>query len=145
MSESKVKEEAEKKAKSDKKLAELKKIYVVRSFKTTSESFKFMKRIAKVITQLPNLDDMKDESVLELFNVFDDKTVKYVVETYILKRGEDGEKNKKIDYESEFIGDFENLIVLFVMAIQHLIGKVNGEGKSKEAPANNKVIKTKKR
>jgi hypothetical protein len=118
--------EAKKQA-SDKKIEELKKKYVVRNFKTTTESFKFMKKIAKTVSSIDNLDDMKDEDILALFDVFDEKVIKYVISTFVLVRGE--KKNTPVDYEKEFIGEFETLMTLFMMAIQHLIGKANGEGK----------------
>lgn len=118
--------EAKKKA-SDKKIEELKKKYVVRNFKTTTESFKFMKKIAKTVSSIDNLEDMRDEDILALFDVFDEKVIKYVVSTFVLVRGE--KKNTPVDYEKEFIGEFETLMTLFMMAIQHLIGKANGEGK----------------
>ena len=122
--------EAKKKA-TDKKIEELKKKYVIRGFKTTTESFKFMKKIAKTVSSIDNLEDMKDEDILALFDVFDEKVIKYVVATFVLVRGE--KKNTPVDYEKEFIGEFETLMTLFMMAIQSLVGKANGEGKQQPA------------
>jgi len=132
--------EAKKKA-SDEKIEELKKKYIVRNFKTTTESFKFMKKIAKTVSSIDNLEDMKDEDILALFDVFDEKVIKYVVSTFVLVRGE--KKNTPVDYEKEFIGEFETLMTLFMMAIQHLIGKANGEGKQQATPTQG--IKSQKR
>lgn len=137
-------EEAAKKEAADKKIEELKEIYVIRNFSTTSESFKFMKKIAKTISQVENLEDMQDQDILKLFDVFDEKVIKYVVDSFVLKIS--GEKRVKLDYEKEFIGEFETLMMVFMMAIQHLMSKVNGEGKSKAQPVEQaKKISSKKR
>lgn len=128
----------------DKKIEELKKLYVIRNFTSTSESFKFMKKIAKTISQIENLEDMQDQDILELFDIFDEKIIKYVVSGFVLKIN--GEKRSKLDYEKEFIGEFETLMTVFMMAIQHLMKKVNGEGKQKAQPAEQtKKINSKKR
>ena len=134
--------EAKKKA-SDEKIKELKKKYVIRSFKTTTESFKFMKKIAKTVSSIDNLDDMKDEDILALFDVFDEEVIKYVISTFVLVRGE--KKNIPVDYEKEFIGEFETLMTLFMMVIQHLIGKANGEGKQQATPTKPQGIKSQQR
>jgi len=137
-------EEIAKKELADKKIAELKKIYVFRNFKTTSESFKFMKKIAKTISQIENIEDMQDQNILELFDIFDEKIIKSVVGDFVLKI--DGEKRVNIDYEKEFIGEFETLMTLFMMTIQYLMKKVNGEGKQEAQPAGQtKKISSKKR
>lgn len=126
----------EKKAEADIKLKKLKKKYVVRSFRTTSEAFKFMKKISKVISAIPDLEEMADKDILELFNVFDEETIKYVISTFVLKRTE--KESETFDYEKEFKEDFDTLLMLFMMAIQYLMEKVNGGGKSKK-PAQKKI------
>lgn len=133
----------EKKQKAAKVLEALKRKYVVRSFKTTTESFKFIKRISKTLSSLESLDSLKDEDISVLFDVFDEKTIKYVVSTFVLKRAE--QKNKELDYENEFIGDFESLMSVFLMALEFLTTKANGEGK-KQAPKGQKkeIISTKR-
>jgi len=139
------KEEIEKKKANDKRIAELLEKYVIRNFKTTSESFKFMKKIAKVISEVPNLEEIKDEDIIKLFDVFDEKTIKYVISTFVLVRATDDEKkNIPVNYEKEFIGEFESLIVLFMLTVEKLVGKSNGE-KKPPAPKEGQKIQTKKR
>ncbi len=115
------------KKETNKKSEELLKKYVIRNFKTTSESFKFMKKIAKTISSIDNLEEFKDENISKLFDVFDEKVVKYVISTFVLVRNE--KKNTPVDYEKDFINDFESLMTLFMLVIQHLVGKSNGKKK----------------
>lgn len=125
----------------DARIEELKKIYVVRSFKTTTESIKFTRKIAKAMSGLgTSLDDNKEEDISEFLNFFEPDIIKYVVGGFVLKRDE--KKNVPIDYEKEFIGDFETLSIVFAMTIQHLMQKANGVGKSKTQ--NQQIVSTKR-
>jgi len=136
-------EEIAKKKATDEKVEALLRKYVIRSFKTTSESFKFMKKIAKTISSIDNLEEMKDEDILSLFEVFDEKVIKFVISTFVLVRNE--KKNIPVDYEKEFIGDFETLMTLFMMTIQHLVGKSNGAKKQQALPKEGLKLNSTKR
>jgi len=127
----------------DKKLEEFKKNYTVRGFKTTSESFKFMKKISGAISALENIEDLKDEDMFQMFNVFDEKIIKFVVGGYLLKK--DGDKRKAIDYEKEFVGDIEGLMVAFSFCTQFLMEKMNGGGKQEAQTSQEMKVKSKKR
>lgn len=125
----------------DARIEELKKIYVVRSFKTTTESIKFTRKIAKSMGSLSeNIEANKEADITNFLNFFEPDIIKYVVGGFVLKRAEP--KNVPIDYEKEFIGDFETLSIIFAMAIQHLMLKANGVGKSKTQ--NQQIVSTKR-
>lgn len=125
----------------DARIEELKKIYVVRSFKTTTESIKFTRKVAKAMSGLgSSLDDSSEADISEFLDFFEPEIIKYVVGNFVLKRGD--KKNTPIDYEKEFIGDFETLSIVFAMTIQHLMQKANGVGKPKTQ--NQKIVSTKR-
>jgi len=133
----------EQKAQSEKKINELKKKYTVRGFKTTSESFKFMKKMASSMSSLENIDNLKDEDVSKLFDLFDEKLIKSVVSTYLLKK--DGDKRVPIDYEKEFIADINGLMIAFSLCVKTLMEKLNGGGKQEAQPSKGMRVKSKKR
>lgn len=125
----------------DARIEELKKIYVVRSFKTTTESIKFTRKIAKAMSGLgSSIDDSSEADISEFLNFFEPEIIKYVVGGFVLKRND--KKNAPIEYEKEFIGDFETLSIVFAMTIQHLMEKANSTGKPKAQ--NQQIVSTKR-
>ena len=133
----------EQKAQSEKKINDLKKKYTVRGFKTTSESFKFMKKIAGAMSNLEDMENLEDEDVSKLFELFDEKLIKSVVSTYLLKK--EGDKRVPINYEKEFIGDIGGLMVAFSLCVKTLMEKLNGGGKQEAQPSKGMRVKSKKR
>lgn len=127
----------------DAKIKEIKELYEVRSFKTTTESIQFTRKIAKSMVGIgTTIDENSSEDISKILDFFEPELIEYVISNFVLKRT-DGE-SVEIDYESEFIGDFETLSILFGIAIEFLMSKANGTGKQKVQNPQNKII-TKKR
>jgi hypothetical protein len=120
--------------------------YEVRNFKTTSESLIFTKKMAKAMSGMKlDLKEIKDVDISAVFDFFDPDLVKYTVDTFIMEKTASGLKS--VNYEEDFIGDFQIIMSLFLMAVQHLSGKVNGR-KKPQAPKvekKQKKIKSTKR
>lgn len=96
----------------DAKIKEIKEIYEVRSFKTTTESIQFTRKIAKSMVGIgTTIDENSSEDISKLLDFFEPELIEYVISNFVLKRT-DGE-SVEIDYESEFIGDFETLSILW--------------------------------
>lgn len=114
-------------------LEECKKTYEVRDFATTTESLNYTRKMASAMSNMKvDLDAMKDEDVSAIFEFFDPTLIKYVVDTFVMKKGK--KKSKPVNYEKEFIGDFGMLMGVFLMAVKHLSEKATG-GKKPQAPA----------
>lgn len=127
----------------NKRIEEVKELYEIRSFKTTTESIQFTRKIAKAMTGLgTSLEENSEADVTKFLEFFEPELIEYVVGNFVLKRTD--EKSIEIDYETEFIGDFETLSILFGIAIQFLMSKANGEGKSKTQTHQNKITSTKR-
>lgn len=125
------------------RMEEIKKIYEVRSFRTTTESIQFTRKIAKAMTGLgTSLDDNSEADVTKFLDFFEPELIEYVVANFVLKRTD--AESVDIDYESEFIGDFETLSILFGIAIEFLMSKANGTGKQKAQIPQNKIKTTKR-
>lgn len=115
------------------KIDQLRDKYIVRSFKTTTESLIFTKKMAQALSNIKvDLTNMKDADISEIFEFFDPELIKYTVETFVEIK--DGEDLSPIDYESEFIGEFETIMIVFQMAIEKLMQKANGMGKPQVSP-----------
>lgn len=127
----------------DAKIKEIKELYEVRSFKTTTESIQFTRKIAKSMVGIgTTIDENSSEDISKILDFFEPELIEYVISNFVLKRTD--EESVEIDYESEFIGDFETLSILFGIAIEFLMSKANGTGKQKVQNPQNKII-TKKR
>ena len=129
----------------EEKIKELKKRYKVRNFKTTTESLEFTRKFAKAMSGIDlGSESVKDMELSEALDFFEPELLKYVVSNFVVVK-EDG-KAKAINYEKEFINDFETLLMVFMMAISFLTGKSNGLGKSQVAPQKEttKIIPTKR-
>lgn len=115
-------------AKREELIKKLSKRYKIRSFKTTTESIKYTQKMAKAISALDlDLEKMQDQDISKMFDLFDPELIKYVVGTFVNVK--EHKKLKPVDYEKEFINDFENLMIVFTMAIEFLSAKANGSGK----------------
>lgn len=122
----------------DAKIKEIKKLYEVRSFKTTTESIQFTRKIAKSMVGIgTTIDENSSEDISKILDFFEPELIEYVISNFVLKKT-DGE-SVEIDYESEFIGDFETLSILFGIAIEFLMSKANGTGKQKVQNHQNKI------
>lgn len=127
----------------DAKIKEIKKLYEVRSFKTTTESIQFTRKIAKSMVGIgTTIDENSSEDISKILDFFEPELIEYVISNFVLKKI-DGE-SVEIDYESEFIGDFETLSILFGIAIEFLMSKANGTGKQKAQNPQNKITTTKR-
>lgn len=115
----------EKKTQLDKKTSELNKIYGVRSFKTTTESIEYTRRVAGAMSSFKG--DFKNAEISQMFDFFDPKLIKYVVGGFVFRKDK-----KKFKYEKEFVNDFDTLMLVFTMVVKFLSQKANGEGKSQE-------------
>ena len=127
----------------DAKIKEIKELYEVRSFKTTTESIQFTRKIAKSMVGIgTTIDENSSEDISKILDFFEPELIEYVISNFVLKKT-DGE-SVEIDYESEFIGDFETLSILFGIAIEFLMSKANGTGKQKVQNPQNKITTTKR-
>lgn len=127
----------------DVKIKEIKELYEVRSFKTTTESIQFTRKIAKSMVGIgTTIDENSSEDISKILDFFEPELIEYVISNFVLKKT-DGE-SVEIDYESEFIGDFETLSILFGIAIEFLMSKANGTGKQKVQNPQNKITTTKR-
>lgn len=127
----------------DEKIKEIKELYEVRSFKTTTESIQFTRKIAKSMVGIgTKIDENSSEDISKILDFFEPELIEYVVSNFVLKKT-DGE-SVEIDYESEFIGDFETLSILFGIAIEFLMSKANGTGKQNPQNSQNKITTTKR-
>lgn len=123
------------------RLDELKERYEVRNFETTSESIKYTQKLAKALSGLKlDMNESQDMDISEIAEFFDPELIKYVVGTFVLVRG--AKKSKPVNYEKEFVGDFETVLMVFVIAIEHLSKKANG---SKKPQAQVNTLHSKKR
>lgn len=105
--------------------------YEVRSFRTTTESLIFTKKISLIMSSMKDvLKDMGNIEVSNAFEFFDPELIKYVVETFVMRKTASG--LVEVDYEKDFINDFPTIFALFLMAIKHLSIKANG-GKKPQA------------
>jgi len=113
----------------------LKKRYKVRGFKTTTESITFTRKMAKAISSLEgNFEEIEDLDISEALDVFDPELIKYVVDNFVLVKEEGAKKAHPVNYEKEFIGRFNDLMLVFMIAVERLNEKVSG-GKPEEKPA----------
>ena len=127
----------------DAKIKEIKELYEVRSFKTTTESIQFTRKIAKSMVGIgTTIDENSSEDISKILDFFEPELIEYVISNFVLKKI-DGE-SVEIDYELEFIGDFETLSILFGIAIEFLMSKANGTGKQKVQNQQNKISTTKR-
>lgn len=127
----------------DAKIKEIKELYEVRSFKTTTESIQFTRKIAKSMVGIgTTIDENSSEDISKILDFFEPELIEYVISNFVLKRTD--EESVEIDYESEFIGDFETLSILFGIAIEFLMSKANGTGKQKVQNHQNKITTTKR-
>lgn len=137
-----LKDDELKKKEMEKAIAELKEKYAIRSFKTTTESITFTRKMAKVMATIaPEMQKKKKENISQFLDLFEPELIKYVVGTFVYKKS--GKRNKPIDYEKEFVGDFESLSLVFSMTIEFLMTKAHGEGKQK-AQTPKKIISKKR-
>ncbi len=122
----------------------LKKDYVVRGFKTTTESISFMKKVTPIMMSMQKANIKEEKNTALLLEILDEKIIKYVVSTFVLKKGD--KKNQNIDYEKEFVGDLDKLLSVFMLAFSELMQRM--QGKKQKSPAqvtNNLKIESKKR
>lgn len=107
----------------------LKKRFKIRSFQTTTESIEFSQKLAKAFSGL-NIDfeAMKDEDASKIFEIFSPSLIKYVVGSFVYTK-EGNSKPKLVNYEKDFIGDLDTVMMLFFMAVERLSQKASGAGK----------------
>lgn len=121
----------------------VKKKYSVRTFKTTSEAMTFMRKMSPAIAQMQELKKANvAEAGAKMFEIFDDEFIKYVVSNFVFKKGKKGKPNKKIDYESEFVNDYETCIKVFMMAITTLMEKAQGKNEPQKKETDTAIKST---
>ncbi len=123
-------------------ISSIKDTYRVRAFSTTTESIAFLRKIVYLTSIGEDFENLKDEDISKIFDIFPPETIEYIVSTFVEVKTEKG--YKKVNYEEEFKGDFQTLLSVFVMAITELIKEVQTP-KGKQIPANKKQIKTQRR
>lgn len=128
----------------EKMISSIKDTYRVRSFSTTSEAITFLKKVMPLFSSIGDeFESLKDEDISKLFDIFPAETIEYLVSTFVEKKTSKG--FKAINYETEFKGDFQTLLAVFVMALTELIKEVQTPTGKPQAQAKKKKIKSRRR
>ena len=118
--------------------------YQVRSFATTSEAINFLKKVMPLFSSIGDeFESLKDEDISKLFDIFPAETIEYLVSTFVEVKTAKG--FKAVDFETEFKGDFQTLLAVFVMALTELVKEVQTPTGKPQAQTKKKKIKSQRR
>ena len=101
-------------------------VFKINGFQTTTESMNIMKKFSTFTSLKSELEKNKDLDISKLFDILDPVLVKETIENHVERV--DG---TDLDYEKDFIGDFETVFMLFVMTFQQLMEQSTGKSMGK--------------